>query len=169
MSSTLVAAPSTSLGGTDADSRQFVSFLINDELMGVPVSLVQEVLTAQKIAPTPLARQEVAGLLNLRGQIVTAVNLRRRLGLPERDADEPSMNVVVRHLGESFSLLVDDVGDVISVDGVRSEPPPRTLDARWRNLVSGVIRLEDRLFIVLDLAAVLCLDANPARGVENRN
>lgn len=169
MSNALAHTPTEANLSSDAHCRQFVSFLIDDELLGVPVSLVQEVLTAQKIAPTPLARAEVAGLLNLRGQIVTAVNLRRRLGLPDRAADESSMNVVVRYQGESFSLLVDDVGDVISIDGVRPEPPPRTLDARWRNLVSGVIRLEDRLFIVLDLAAVLSLETNASRGAESRN
>ncbi|MDX1968430.1 MAG: chemotaxis protein CheW [Planctomycetaceae bacterium] len=152
-----------------ADCHQFVSFLINGELLGVPVSVVQEVLTSQQIAATPLARPEVAGLLNLRGQIVTAVNLRRRLGLPDLADGQPSMNVVVRHHGESFSLLVDDVGDVISVDGLRAEPPPRTLDARWRSLVSGVMRLDEGLFVILDLAAVLSLDGNTQRSMDNRN
>lgn len=163
----MTAVLSHSAAGTGAmnvaDCRQFVSFRINNELMGIPVSVVQEVLTAQQIAETPLARPEVAGLLNLRGQIVTAVNLRRRLGLPERAGGVPSMNVVVRHLGESFSLLVDDVGDVITVDGKLAEPPPRTLDARWRSLVSGVIRLDEGLFVILDLSAVLSLDPSPAR------
>jgi len=151
------------------EDRQYVSFLIDGELMGVPVSRVQEVLASQQIAQTPLARNEVAGLLNLRGQIVTAVNLRRRLGLPDRAAGETSMNVVVRYLGESFSLLVDEVGDVISVDGLRSEPPPRTLDARWRALVNGVFRLDQGLFVVLDLTAILTLTGPPLRTGDSRN
>lgn len=145
-------------------TQQFVSFLIDGELLGVPVGLVQEVLTAQQIAQTPLARPEVAGLLNLRGQIVTAVNLRRRLGLADRPKDVPSMNVVVRLHGESFSLLVDDVGDVITVESTRLEPPPRTLEARWRSQVHGVIRLEHRLMVILDLGAVLSLDGLPKSG-----
>ncbi len=164
MTAAMASHSASSGAGSIANCRQFVSFWINNELLGVPVSVVQEVLTAQQIAETPLARAEVAGLLNLRGQIVTAVNLRRRLGLPERANGLPSMNVVVRHLGESFSLLVDDVGDVISVDGLQSEPPPRTLDSRWRSLVTGVIRLDDGLFVILDLVAVLSLDGVPSRS-----
>lgn len=164
--STVESLP-TGSAALSAGSQQYVSFLINGELLGVPVSVVQEVLTAQKIAETPLARVEVAGLLNLRGQIVTAVNLRRRLGLPEQEDGLPSMNVVVRQLGESFSLLVDDVGDVITVEGEHHEPAPRTLDPRWRSLVTGVIRLEGRLLVILDLNAVLTFD-NP-RGLEVRN
>ncbi len=164
MSAVASPPPVSSTNSATTAGRQFVSFLIDGELMGVPVSVVQEVLTAQQIAATPLARQEVAGLLNLRGQIVTAVNLRRRLGLPDRGDGQPSMNVVVRCHGESFSLLVDDVGDVITVDGLRSEPPPRTLDARWRALVQGVFRLEQGLFVILDLVAVLSLDGGPSRN-----
>lgn len=154
---------------TIVEDQQYVSFLIDGELMGVPVSRVQEVLASQQIAQTPLARNEVAGLLNLRGQIVTAVNLRRRLGLPDRAPGETSMNVVVRYQGESFSLLVDEVGDVISVAGLPSEPPPRTLDARWRALVNGVFRLEQGLFVVLDLTAILTLTGSPLRSGDSRN
>lgn len=170
--STVLSSPlamSDTEGSLATAGRQFVSFLIGNELMGVSVSVVQEVLAHQQIARTPLARAEVAGLLNLRGQIVTAVNLRRRLGLPDRDADQTSMNVVVRHQGESFSLLVDEVGDVITVDGLRAEPPPRTLDSSWRALVSGVYRLDGRLFVILNLASVLCLDGPPPRSSESRN
>lgn len=162
MSAALAELPANA--GLSTECRQYVSFLINGELMGVPVSVVQEVLTAQQIAQTPLARPEVAGLLNLRGQIVTAVNLRRRLGLPEQHDGESKMNVVVRYQGESFSLLVDDVGDVITVDGQEIEPPPRTLDSRWRSLVNGVIRLESTLFVLLDLPVVLNLDSGSSRN-----
>ncbi|MBI1347735.1 chemotaxis protein [bacterium] len=169
MSQAVAPTAPRSTSNTVQEDRQYVSFLIDGELMGVPVSTVQEVLTSQQIARTPLARNEVAGLLNLRGQIVTAVNLRRRLGLPDREANETSMNVVVRFHGESFSLLVDEVGDVISVDGLRMEPPPRTLDARWRSLVQGVLRLEQGLFVVLDLTAILTLNGTPHRNGESRN
>ncbi|OYW20883.1 MAG: hypothetical protein B7Z55_06575 [Planctomycetales bacterium 12-60-4] len=168
MSVAAVAKPANAGTHSLIDCQQFVSFLINGELMGVPVGVVQEVLTAQQIAETPLARPEVAGLLNLRGQIVTAVNLRRRLGLPEQPGNLPSMNVVVRHHGESFSLLVDEVGDVITVNDLRPEPPPRTLDQRWRAVVVGVYRLEQGLFVILDLPAVLSLDGSPQRSMDNR-
>lgn len=138
--------------------NQYVSFWIDRQLLGVPVNAVQEVLNPQTIARTPRARPEIAGLLNLRGQIVTAVNLRRRLGLEDRDSSQLPMNVVIRQAGESFSLLVDEVGDVINVAGERLEPVPHTLDAHWKRLTRGVFRLEQRLFVILDVAAVLRLN-----------
>ena len=136
---------------------QFVSFWIERQLLGVPVHHVQEVLNPHVIAPVPRARPEVAGLLNLRGQIVTAVDLRRRLGLPPRKEVTPAMNVVVRHEGEGFSLLVDDVGDVIDAPADAMEPPPRTLDAPYRSVTHGVFRLEDGLLVVLEMPRLLAL------------
>lgn len=147
----------TSSAGTGTSQNQYVSFLIADQLLGVPVDIVQEVLNPQAIAKTPKARPEIAGLLNLRGQIVTAVDLRKRLRLPANPAEKPSMNVVLRYKGESYSLLVDEVGDVINVSNEQFEPAPVTLDQHWKSLVSGVFRLEDRLFVVLNVAAVFTL------------
>ncbi len=138
--------------------NQFVSFWINGQLMGIPVNMVQEVLNPQTIAATPLARREIAGLLNLRGQIVTALNLRRRLGLPDYEKTGESMNVVIRYRNESYSLLVDEVGDVINVQRDAIEPPPRTIDSRWKNFAQGVFRLEGRLLLILNVAALLTLD-----------
>ena len=135
--------------------NQYVSFWVRNQLFGVPVNAVQEVLNPQTIARIPRARDEIAGLLNLRGQIVTAVDLRKRLGLPAFDGERGSMNVVVRHGQESFSLLVDDVGDVINVSGQRLEPVPGTLDSHWKSLTRGVFRLEKRLFIILNVSAIL--------------
>ena len=139
--------------------NQYVSFWIDGQLLGVPVRVVQEVLNAQEIARTPRARPEIAGLLNLRGQIVTAVDLRKRLGLPDRGHESHPMNVVVRQGGESFSLLVDEVGDVIDVGGQQPDAPPPTLDAEWMNVTSGVYRLEDRLVVVVSVEAILDLNA----------
>lgn len=136
---------------------QFVSFWVDGQLLGIPVGAVQEVLGPQQIATVPRARPEIAGLLNLRGQIVTAVDLRRRLGLPPGPADRPPVNVVVRHDGECFSLLADDIGDVIDAPADAFEPPPRTLAARYREVTEGVFRLEGRLFVVLDVATLLTL------------
>jgi purine-binding chemotaxis protein CheW len=135
--------------------NQYVSFFVDGQLLGIPVNTVQEVLNPQSIAPVPLARSEISGLLNLRGQIVTAVNLRRRLGLPDLEGTRQSINVVVRHQGESFSLLVDDVGDVINVLGDVLQPAPSTLDAHWKSVTSGVFRLEGRLFVILNVASLL--------------
>lgn len=135
--------------------NQYVSFLVDGQLLGIPVNAVQEVLNPQTIAPVPLARADISGLLNLRGQIVTAVNLRRRLGLSDLSQDARSMNVVVQHQGESYSLLVDEVGDVINVSGDILQPPPPTLDAHWKSVTSGVFRLEERLFVILNVGALL--------------
>lgn len=139
--------------------NQYVSFWIGEQLLGVPVQVVQEVLNSQEIARTPRARPEIAGLLNLRGQIVTAVDLRKRLQLPEREGENEPMNVVVRHGGESFSLLVDEVGDVIDVGGQRPDPAPPTLDTEWKNITSGVYRLEERLVVVVSVDSILDLSA----------
>jgi purine-binding chemotaxis protein CheW len=135
--------------------NQYVSFWIEDQLLGVLVNAVQEVLNPQVIAKTPKSRPEVAGLLNLRGQIVTAVDMRRRLNLPP--APGPAMNVVVRHKGESFSLLVDEVGDVIRIAADRMDAVPQTLERHWKGVTSGVFRLEDRLLTILDVSAILRL------------
>lgn len=134
---------------------QYVSFWIGDQLLGVPVSSVQEVLNPQEIASTPKARPEISGLLNLRGQIVTAVNLRKRMKLPPLEGGRSSMNVVVRHNGESYSFLVDEVGEVISLSADAMEGVPRTLDAHWKAVTRGVFRLENRLFVILDVNAIL--------------
>lgn len=138
-------------------SSQYVSFWVDGQLLGMPVNMVQEVLTEQVISPTPLARAEIKGLLNLRGQIVTAVSLRKRLGLPALE-DDRSMNVVTRVMGESYSLLVDEVGDVINVSGRSMEPVPRTLDPHWRSVTIGVFQLEEGLFVILDVETILNFD-----------
>ncbi len=136
---------------------QYVSFWIGGQLLGVPVSIVQEVLNPQDISRTPRARREIAGLLNLRGQIVTAVSLRRRLQLPDFESERGSMNVVVRYGGEPFSLLVDEVGDVINVSNQTMDPVPPTIEPTWRGVTNGVYRLDGRLFVVVNVAAILNL------------
>ncbi|HVW00660.1 MAG TPA: chemotaxis protein CheW [Planctomycetaceae bacterium] len=135
--------------------NQYVSFYVRDQLLGVPVNAVQEVLNPQSIARVPKAKPEIAGLLNLRGQIVTAIDLRKRLGLPELGEGRQSINVVISHQGEPYSLLVDEVGDVINVSGDALQPSPQTLDAQWKRLVAGVFRLEKRLFVILNVATLL--------------
>lgn len=158
MTATLTQAVSSEQEGIENQldyMNQYVSFYVDDQLLGVPVNGVQEVLNPQVIARTPKARSEIAGLLNLRGQIVTAVNLRKRLGLPELNDGRESMNVVIRQNMESFSLLVDEVGDVINVSGDKLEPVPHTLDSHWKAVTQGVFRLENQLFIILNTNAIL--------------
>ena len=145
---------------TSQQAEQYVSFWVDKQLLGVPVSAVQEVLNTQDISRTPRSKPEIAGLLNLRGQIVTAVDLRMSLGLPPLEEEKSSMNVVLRFRGESFSLLVDEVGDVFDVSIESILPVPRTLDAHWLKVTTGVVRQEGRLFIILDVASVLGLPAS---------
>ena len=135
--------------------RDFVSVTIADQLFGIPVLQVQDVLGPQRITRIPLAPGEVAGSLNLRGRIVTAIDIRTRLGLPQRPESEQAMSVVVDHGGELYSLLVDAVGEVLSLDGGGAERNPATLDPVWREVSAGIYRLDGALLVVLDVARVL--------------
>ncbi len=140
-------------------TQEFVTFRVGDQWLGVPVSIVQEVLLAQRLAVVPLSPPEVAGFLNLRGQIVTAVDVRTRLDMDGEPSVGTAMNVVVRHDDELFSLLVDEVGDVLAVEAGSVEPVPATLDACWRSVSSGIIRRERDLVVVLDSGALLRVEA----------
>jgi len=129
---------------------QFCTFFIERLLFGVEVEKVQEVIRHQGLTRVPLATELVGGLINLRGQIVTAVNLRRRLGLQDSPPGQLPMNVVVRTGEGVVSLLVDEINDVIEVEQKAFEPPPDTLDVAGRELIQGVYKLKDKLLLVLD-------------------
>ena len=139
----------------ETESRDYVSIIINGQLFGIPVLMVQDVLGPQRITRIPLAPPEVAGSLNLRGRIVTAIDIRTRLGLPKRTDGSESMSVVVEQGGESYSLLVDNVGEVLSLSTATLERNPATLDARWREVSVGIHRLDGSLLILLDVARLL--------------
>ena len=117
---------------------------------GVGVHQVQEVIRHQVMTPVPLSPPVIAGLINLRGQIVTAIDLRRRLGIPPCDDGRLPMNVVLRSEDEAVSLLVDSIGDVVDVTDVPFEEPPETLDAAARGLIRGAYKLDERLLLSLD-------------------
>lgn len=136
-------------------SRQFCTFHLDDLYLGVEVRQVQEVLRYQRMTRAPLAPPVVKGLINLRGQIVTALDLRQRLGLPPASADTLPMNVVVRTADATVSLLVDDIGDVAQVDESLFERPPETLKGHCRALVRGAYKLQGRLLLELDTEEVL--------------
>ena len=150
-------APKRATSTHDAgdDQKDFVSMIIAGQLFGLPVLAVQDVLGPQQITRTPLAPPEVAGSLNLRGRIVTALDVRLRLGLPPRPEAERAMSVVVDHRGELFSLMVDSVGEVLSLGAADFERNPPTLDPRWREFSQGVYRLKGSLLVVLDVAQLL--------------
>ena len=137
------------------DRRQFASFFVADLFFGIEVERVQEVTTEARMTPVPLAPPVVRGLLNLRGQIVPAIDLRRCLQLPECSAKEPPVNLILYNGDSCTSLLVDAVGEVLEVDQETFEPPPVTLRGRPRELIRGAYKLTDRLMHVLDLNEVL--------------
>lgn len=138
--------------------REFVTMYIDRQLFGIPVLQVQDVLGPQKIARVPLAPKEVAGSLNLRGRIVTAIDVRTRLGLPNAQDISKNMSVVVDYGGEFYSLLVDQVGEVMSLPAGDYEKTPATLDERWKEISDGVYRLKDTLLIVLDVKRLLRIE-----------
>ncbi len=140
-------------------TTQFCSFRLAHLTFGVEVDRVQEVMRSQALTPVPLAHEVVRGLINLRGQIVTALDLRRRLDLPDREAGEEPMNIVVRSSGGELSLLVDAIGDVVDVDETTFEGPPETLDGVARELITGTYKLDDRLLLVLDTDRAVQLPA----------
>ena len=134
-----------------AESKQFCTFYVDDILLGIDVLDVQEVLRYQDVTEIPLAPPEIQGLINLRGQIITAINLRSRMNLPPGQDNKKCMNVVTRINNEVVSFLVDSVGDVLDVDDAHLESVPSTVAAATRELVSGVYKLEEkRLLMVLD-------------------
>lgn len=137
---------------------EYVTFRLADQWLGIPVVGVQEVLTAQRIARVPMAPAAIAGFLNLRGQIVTALDLRMTLGLDARLPGDDVMNVVVRHEGELFSFMVDEVGDVVSVAEQSVQPTPASLDARWRAASVGIVRRDHDLMLVLSVHEVIRLE-----------
>ena len=131
-------------------TRQFCTFFLNDQFFGAPVEQVQEVIRHQKMTRVPLAPEVIRGLINLRGQIVVALDLRRRLGMQDRTEVEHPLHVVVRTDDGAASFVVDEIGDVIEVNDDDFEPPPETLDVHLRDLVRGVYKLPGKLLLTLD-------------------
>jgi purine-binding chemotaxis protein CheW len=153
----MAASTSESLSPADAPSladSQYCTFWVAGLFFGVSVAAVQEVLRYQELTAVPTGPEAVHGLINLRGQIVTALDLRCRLGLPPREEGVLPMNVIVRSRGEVVSLLVDDIGDVITVDtrtgGLTLEAAPANVPSVVRDVVTGVLALPDSILLVLD-------------------
>ena len=137
-----------------AKTQQFCTFFLQDQLFGVPVQSVQEVIRYQEMTRVPLVPPAIRGLINLRGQIVMAVDLRRRLGMDDRRPDsELPVNVVVRTPDGPVSLLADRVGGVVEVEEETFERPPATLAENLRRLIKGVLKLDSGLMHVLDTEA----------------
>jgi len=150
-----------------ANSELFCTFFLDGHFFGVPVQQVQEVIRYQEMTRVPLVPQVVSGLINLRGQIVTAIDLRRRLAMSERLADQLPMNVVVRTDDGALSLLVDEIGDVIEVEEKTFEQPLETLKGIAREMIRGVHKLPERLLLLLNTERVVNV-ADPGPVAEDR-
>lgn len=142
-----------------ATGKQYCTFFLDGLFFGVEVEKVQEVIRYQEMTQVPLAPSVVRGLINLRGQIVMALDLRRRIELPDRADDALPMNVVIRTEESAVSLLVDEIGDVIEVDEDGFERPPENLKGASRDLIRGAYKLKDRLLIVLDANKIVQVDS----------
>jgi purine-binding chemotaxis protein CheW len=134
---------------------EFVTVMIGDQLFGLPISRVQDVFMLDRLTRVPLSEPEIAGVLNLRGRIVTAIDMRRRLGLPKRVDDRKPMAIGIEYKGESYGLLIDTVGEVLKLPENTREPNPVNLDARLARVSFGVHRLDGQLLVVLDVDRVL--------------
>ena len=145
----------TSNEGHDGNFIEYVTVLITDQLFGLPISRVQDVFMPERMTRVPLSAPEIAGVLNLRGRIVTAVDMRCRLGLPKREDNRLPMAVGIEFKGESYGLLIDTVGEVLKLDETTLEPNPVNLDPRLARVSAGVHRLEGQLLVVLDVDRVL--------------
>jgi purine-binding chemotaxis protein CheW len=148
-------------------SGQFSTFFVADLFFGVDVLNVQEVLRFQQMTPVPQAPRVIEGLINLRGQIVTAIDMRRRLGLPPRAGDKSPMNMVVRTSDGAVSLLVDEIGDVLEMDAATYERPPENLDPAAKEIIRGVYKLKSRLLLVLDAERTAELTASSKTAVNS--
>ncbi len=137
------------------EDQVFVTLTVDGQLCGVPVLSVRDILAAQAITRIPLAPAEIAGSLNLRGRIVTAIDLRSRLGLPPAAAGSPRMSVVAEQTGELYALLVDQVCEVVSLAADKFERNPPTLPPAWERFSAGIFRLQERLMVMLDIPRLL--------------
>ncbi|HVW72099.1 MAG TPA: chemotaxis protein CheW [Rhizomicrobium sp.] len=155
MNTETLASPA-SRGETDADA--FVTFTVAGQLFGVPVTRVQDILIPDDIAPVPGGPPEVRGLINLRGRIVTVIDMRKHLSLPMAQADGQGMCVTVESRGESYTLYVDSVGDVVTLSRSVREGNPATLDAVWRNIADAVYRTDRGLLVALHVDRLLAIE-----------
>ena len=141
--------------GGESAITEYVTTMIGGQLFGLPISRVQDVFMPERLTRVPLASHDVAGVLNLRGRIVTAIDMRARLGLPKDETDRPPMAVGVELRGESYGLLIDSIGEVLKLPDEGREVNPVNLDPRMAKMSAGVHRLDGQLMVVLDVDRVL--------------
>jgi len=134
---------------------EYVTATVGGQLFGLPIARVQDVFVLDRLTRVPLASAEIAGVLNLRGRIVTAIDMRKRLALPPAGGTKKRMAIGIEHKGESFGLLIDAIGEVLNLPKSGCEGNPVNLEPRLARVAAGVHRLEDRLLVVLDVDRVL--------------
>jgi len=146
------------------DQKQFCTFQLDDMLFGIDVLNVQEIILPQEMTEVPLAPSVISGLINLRGQVVTAINLGKWLGIESAQAGQRSMNVVICTDDEVVSFLVDSIGDVVEPNESSFEPPPQTLEDGIQQLINGVYKLDSQLLLVMDVARTVELFTETFNG-----
>ena len=152
---------STANDNLSQDVIDYVTAVIGGQLFGLPISRVQDVFMPDRLTRVPLAPKQIAGVLNLRGRIVTAIDMRCRLGLPQRDDGRRSMAVGIESRGESYGLLIDAVGEVLKLADADREANPVNLDVRLARVSAGVHRLDGQLLVILDVDRVLDMGSEP--------
>ena len=145
---------------TDSNLKEYVTAMIGGQLFGLPILRVQDVFIPERLTRVPLAPSEIAGVLNLRGRIVTLIDMRGRLGLDKREHGSQPMAIGVESRGESYGLLIDSIGEVLKLDDDTREPNPINLDPRLARVSVGIHRLEGQLLMVVDVERVLDIDTN---------
>jgi purine-binding chemotaxis protein CheW len=144
------------------DFTEYVTFMLAGQIFGLPIEHVQEVFRPSRITCVPLAGGQIAGVLNLRGRIVTAIDMRSRLDLQARDKGAPQMAIGIESGAESFGLLVDALGEVFKLPDAEREPNPVNLDRKLARVSAGVYRLDGQLLVILDVDRVLDFGAEAA-------
>ncbi|GJD81338.1 chemotaxis protein CheW [Methylobacterium gregans] len=153
-----------SAAAKDGATQEFVTVFVGETMFGLAINRVHDVFIPTGITPVPLAPPEIVGLLNLRGRVVTAICLRRRLGMPRAQTQGAGMAIGLEQAGETFGLVVDGVGEVLKLGPDTHEAVPINLDARWRNLALGVHRLDGKLLVILDVDGLLSFGAERAEA-----
>jgi purine-binding chemotaxis protein CheW len=145
-----------------AHHQEFVTVMVAGQMLGLPIHRVHDVFAVSDMTQVPLSSPEIAGLLNLRGRVVTAVSLHSRLDLPSYEDASHRMAVGLEHRGEAYGLLVDKVGEVLKLAPDACQPNPVHMDPRWASLSEGVYQLQGRLVVLLDIDATLSFEADKA-------
>lgn len=139
----------------DSNSTQYVTVVIGGQLFGIPIEKVHDVFMPDSITRVPRSENEIAGVLNLRGRIVTAIDMRRLLSLEDREKDAMKMAVGIEYRGESYGFIIDNVGEVLNLSDDSREANPTNLNKNWTNISAGVHRLEGQLMVILDVEKLL--------------